>query len=232
MSTTIEMIDLCGRDAECERIEALLDEARGGRSAVLIVVGEAGVGKSALLDEACRRAGGMQVLRCRGIESEARLPFAALHQLLRPVLAHAQAIPPVQAHALHAALGMESDVRPERFLVAIAVLSLLAEAAATAPLLCLVDDAHWLDEASATTLVFAARRLVAEPVAMLFAVRDGEDARLDPLGLPQLRLGGLDSAAAGALLDRAAGGELSPHATGSPRRRPATRSRCSSCQPR
>jgi DNA-binding CsgD family transcriptional regulator len=212
MSTTIEMIDLCGRDAECERIEALLDEARGGRSAVLIVVGEAGVGKSALLDEACRRAGGMQVLRCRGIESEARLPFAALHQLLRPVLAHAQAIPPVQAHALHAALGMESDVRPERFLVAIAVLSLLAEAAATAPLLCLVDDAHWLDEASATTLAFAARRLVAEPVAMLFAVRDGEDARLDPLGLPQLRLGGLDSAAAGALLDRAAGGELSPDA--------------------
>jgi DNA-binding CsgD family transcriptional regulator len=200
---------LFGRQLESERIEALLEGARASRSGVLVLVGEAGIGKSALFDDACRRAGGMQVLRCRGIESEARLPFAALHQLLRPVLDHAQAIPPVQAHALRAALGMEAGARPERFLVAIAVLSVLAEAAATTPVLCVVDDMHWIDKASAATLAFVARRLVAEPIAMLFAARDGDDARLDPLGLPQLRLGGLDADATRSLLE---GIELSAEA--------------------
>ena len=166
MSTITKSPDattLFGRQLESERIEALLEGARASRSGVLVLVGEAGIGKSALLDDACRRAGGMQVLRCRRIESEARLPFAALHQLLRPVLDHTQAIPPVQAHALRAALGMEAGARPERFLVAIAVLSVLAEAAATTPVLCVVDDTHWLDEASAATLAFAARRRPRRP---------------------------------------------------------------------
>jgi DNA-binding CsgD family transcriptional regulator len=200
--------ELCGREDELERIDALLRGAQG----VLVLLGEAGIGKSALLEQAAGRAGGMTVLRCRGIESEARLPYAALHQLLRPVLDHAEAIPEVQAGALRAALGMESGARPERFLVAIAVLSVLTEAAAEASVLCLVDDAHWLDEASGATLAFVARRLAAEPVAMLLAARDGESAPLDLSELPHLRLGGLDEDAAGWLLDRSTSGELSAEA--------------------
>jgi DNA-binding CsgD family transcriptional regulator len=205
-----EPTTLCGRAAEIDRLEALLDSARASRSGVLVLLGEAGVGKSALLDDARRRADGMQVLACRGIESEARLPFAALHQLLRPVLEHVEAIPPVQARALCAALGMESGARPERFLVAIAVLSVLAEAAASSPVLCLVDDAQWIDDASAATLAFVARRLEAEPIAMLFAARDGDDAGLAPLALPQLRVDGLGPAASRELVDRGSGGALSP----------------------
>jgi DNA-binding CsgD family transcriptional regulator len=194
-----EPTTLCGRAAETERLETLLDGARASHSGVLVLLGEAGVGKSALLDDARRRADGLQVLVCRGIESEARLPFAALHQLLRPVLEHVEAIPPVQARALRAALGMESGARPERFLVAIAVLSVLAATAASSPVLCLVDDAQWIDDASAATLAFVARRLEAEPIAMLFAARD--DTGL--VALPQLRVEGLDDAAARALVERA-----------------------------
>jgi predicted ATPase len=154
---------LFGRDAERALIGALLDAARDSRSGVLALRGEAGVGKTVLLDDARERANDMHVLSARGVESESELPFAALHQLLRPVLDHAQAIPPVQAHALYAALGMKAGARPERFLVAIAVLSVLAEAAATTPVLCVVDDTHWLDEASAATLAFAARRRPRRP---------------------------------------------------------------------
>src|SRR5215217_668655 len=203
-------IPLHGRHAELERVGELVDAAREGHSGALVLRGEAGVGKSALLAAACNGAADMRVLACRGTESETQLPFAALHQLVRPVLCHADAIPPVQARALNAALGLESGARPERFVVSLAVLSLLAEAAEATPVLCTVDDAHWLDDASADILTFVARRLGAEPIGMLFAAREGDDARFDPLALPQLRLEGIDEAAARALLDRCFGGALSP----------------------
>jgi hypothetical protein len=169
---------LHGRRQELDQIDDLLRAARGSRSAVLVVRGPAGIGKTALLDEARARAADLQVLACRGTELETRLPFAALHQLLRPVLDHVGAIPAIQAQALRCALGLEGGShRPERFLVSLATLNVLAEAAERGPLLCVVDDAHWLDDASADILVFVARRLDAEPIAMLIAAREEEEAR-------------------------------------------------------
>src|SRR4051794_12587168 len=149
------------------------------------------------------RADGMQVLEARGIESEAELAFAGLHQLLRPVLGRLDALPQLQVRALRAAFGLQQG-SGDRFLVSVAVLSLLAEAAEQLPVLCVLDDANWLDEESASALVFAARRLEAERVALLFAARDGDLRRLDAAGLPEVRAGGLDRAAVGSLLaDRA-----------------------------
>jgi DNA-binding CsgD family transcriptional regulator len=191
---------LHGRRAELDRIALLLRACRTARSEVLLLRGQAGIGKSALLEEARRGAADLQVLSCRGTESETELPFAALHQLVRPVLGHIDAIPPVQARALRCALGIEPQPRAERFLVSLATLSVLAEAAERQPLLCLVDDAHWLDDATADVLAFVARRLDAEPIAMLFAARDEHDARVEALGLPQLPLGGLDADAARAVI--------------------------------
>jgi hypothetical protein len=201
---------LYGRDVELSRIGALLDGARRSRSGVLVLRGEAGVGKTALLEDARDRARDMRVLAGSGIESEAELPFAAVHQLARPVLQDVDALPGPQASALRGALGAEDGRSGERFLVSLAVLSLLAEAAEERPLLCLVDDAQWLDDASADALVFVARRLEAEGIAMLFAAREGEARRFDAPGLPELPLGGLDSAAAGALLEDQAGAALAP----------------------
>jgi DNA-binding CsgD family transcriptional regulator len=195
-----------GRDLERSRIGELLDGARASRSAVLILLGEAGVGKSALLDDAREQAEGMRVLTASGVESEAHLPFAALHQVVRPVLGLVDNLPQPQAAALRGALGLSEGGGDDRFLT----LSLLAETAERQPLLCLVDDAHWLDEASADALVFAARRLEAEGIVMLFAAREGENRRFEEPGLPELRVGGLDPAAAGALVDDAAGVALSP----------------------
>jgi DNA-binding NarL/FixJ family response regulator len=201
---------LVGRDAERARIGALLDGARRSRSGVLVVRGEAGVGKSALLEDAREQAHDTRVLRSRGVESEAHLPFAAVHQLVRPVLHHLDELPAPQAAALRGALGLETGGGDERFLVSLAVLSLLADAAEHRPLLCLIDDGHWLDHASADALVFVARRLEAEAIVMLFAAREGEARRFDGPGLPELRLGGLDREAAGALIDRHA--DVSPEA--------------------
>jgi predicted ATPase len=164
--STIEVL-LYGRDAERSIIGGLLEGARESRSGVLVIRGEAGVGKSALLEDARERAPGMQVLACVGVESESALPFAALHQLLRPVLRHLQKVPRPQADALRGALGLAAARGDDRFLVSLAVLSLLAEAAEQRPLLCLVDDAHWLDDASADALVFVARRLE-ETIAFSF----------------------------------------------------------------
>jgi DNA-binding CsgD family transcriptional regulator len=203
---------LYGRDAERSRIAQLLNGARESRSGALVLRGEAGVGKSALLEDAREGTRGMRVLSSRGIESEAHLPFAAVHQLLRPVLCHLERLPEPQAGALRRALGLETGVGDDRFLVSLAVLSLLAEAAERCPLLCLVDDAHWLDDASADALVFVARRLEAEGIAMLFAARDGEIRRFEALGLPELSLAGLEPEAAGALIDRQVGLALSPEA--------------------
>ena len=203
---------LYGRDAERSRIAGLLEGARAGRSGVLVLRGEPGVGKSALLEDAREQAGGMTILSGCGIESEAHVPYAGLHQILRPVLSDLDPLPVPQARALRAALGLEAGVADEWFLVSLAVLSLLAEAAERQPLLCLVDDAHWLDDASAESLVFAARRLEAEPIAMLFAAREGEVRSFDAPGLEEVRLTGLDAESAAALLARHTDGPLSPRA--------------------
>jgi predicted ATPase len=201
---------LLGRRDELERIDGLVRDARRSRSAVLLLRGPAGIGKSALLGEARLSAADMQVLACHGTEAETRLPYAALHQLLRPVLDRAEAIPDIQARALRCALGLEFGSRPEPFLVALAVLSVLAEAAEAQPLLCVVDDAQWLDEATADALLFVARRLEAEPIAMLFAAREERDERLEAPGLEELHVAGLGDEAAHAIVERASGGALAP----------------------
>jgi len=196
---------LYGRDAERSAVTALLDAARDSRSGVLVLRGQAGAGKSALLQDAVEQALDLQVLEARGIESEAELAFAGLHQLLRPILGQVDGLPGPQATALRAAFGLEQGRVEDRFLVSVAVLSLLAEAAERRPVLCVVDDAHWLDEASANALFFVARRLEAEGVVVLFAARDGDPRRFGAVGLPELEIGGLDGVAVAALLaERAA----------------------------
>ncbi|WP_411104842.1 AAA family ATPase [Streptomyces sp. cmx-4-9] len=189
-----------GRDGERERIRGLLAAARGGESGVLLVHGEAGIGKTALLDYAAEQATDGRVLRVEGIESEMELAFGGLHQLLLPVLDLVQTLPAPQAAALRAVFGMSGDGVRDRFTVGLAVLTLLSGAAAGGPLLCLVDDAQWLDQLSVDLLAFAARRLRAEGVVMLFAVRDGEAGAVVE-GLPQLLLEGLDDGSAAALLE-------------------------------
>ena len=181
---------LLGRAAERELLDRLLENVRAGQSAVLVVRGEAGVGKTALLHYCARQASGFRVARIAGVESEMELPFAGLHQLCAPMLGRLGALPQPQQAALGVALGLSSGPAPDRFLVALAALSLLAEVAAERPLLCLVDDAQWLDGASGQVLGFVARRLLAESVAIVFAVRDPTDER-ELLGLPELRLAGL-----------------------------------------
>src|SRR3954447_2321906 len=157
-----------------------------------------------------RRAGGAPVLATGGIESEAELPYAALHALLHPVLDRLDGLADVQAHALRGALGLGPDAGEHRLLRSVAVLSLLAEAAERAPVLCLVDDAHWLDAASAETLAFVARRPDVDRVACVFATRDGAGGSFDPAGLDELPLGRLSPAAAAAPLERPAGEPLAP----------------------
>ncbi|GAA0954710.1 LuxR C-terminal-related transcriptional regulator [Actinocorallia libanotica] len=179
---------LYGRQEE----QSVIDELLEGRCGTLIVRGEAGIGKSALLEYAAAGARA-RVLRVAGVESEADLPFAALHLLLRPGLEHVEALPPQQAEALRGALGLGGTIQGDRFLVGLATLSLLVELSSAGPVVCLVDDAQWLDGESADALLFAARRLHDEPVAVLFAVRDGD---LPSRGLPELRLRELDAEAA------------------------------------
>src|SRR6266568_969550 len=187
---------LHGRSAETARIDELLAAARDGRSSALVIRGEAGVGKTALLDYAAAAAG-MRVLRGTGIESEAELPFAALQLLLRPGLDRLGLLPPPQAGALRGAFGLAEASGADQFGVGLAALSLLAELAGDGTLLCLIDDAHWLERASAAALLFAARRLDEEGVVLLLAAReDGFDAP----GLAELPLGRLDHDAARALL--------------------------------
>ena len=163
---------LYGRLGEQERVRALLDAARDRRSGALLVVGEPGAGKSALLDEARAEARDMAALEARGVQSESRLPYASLYQLLRPALGALERIPQAQAAALESALGLREDAAPDLYRVPLAVLTLLAEVAEEGPLLCIVDDAQWIDHDSEQALVFAARRLHAEGAAMLFAARE------------------------------------------------------------
>jgi DNA-binding CsgD family transcriptional regulator len=201
---------LHGRDAERSVIAALVDGARASRSGVLVLRGQAGAGKSALLQDAVEQAADLRVLRARAVESEAELDFAALHQLLRPVLHRVDRLPPPQAAALRVAFGLEQGSGVDRFLVSVAVLSLLAEVAEEQPVLGVVDDAHWLDDASAQALGFAARRLAAERVALLLAARDAAPRRFQDSGLPELRVEGLGRVAAGALLVERAGPGVAP----------------------
>jgi DNA-binding CsgD family transcriptional regulator len=189
-----------GRASERMEIERLLELAREGRGGALVVRGEAGVGKTALLRQAMEDAAGFRVLRALGVEFEAELPFAALHELVGPVVHLVDGLPGPQARAIKAALALEDIENPDRFSVYAATLGLLAAAASERPLLCAVDDAHWLDPASAQAFAFAARRIDHEPIAMVFATRDPELSPFSGPGLTELRLGALPVEDAKALL--------------------------------
>src|SRR5579863_1447184 len=191
---------LIGRDRERQRIGAALAQARSGTSATLALVGEPGIGKTVLLGHAAAQAAGMQLLRARGIESEAQIPFGSLLELVRPALEMLGQIPAPQAAALESALALRPGTAHDRFAVGAATLSLLAAYAERAPVAVLVDDAQWLDGSSAQALLFAIRRLVADPIAVLVAVREGEPSLLDGADLPVLRIGGLTSAEAALLV--------------------------------
>src|SRR5579864_1034825 len=170
--------ELLDRHGERAVLDGVLEQARWGSSAVLVVRGEPGIGKTALLDYAAGRAVGFRVIRAWGVESEMELAFAGLHQLCVPMLGRLDQLPRPQRDALAVAFGMREGPAPDRFLVGLAVLSLLADTAEDQPLACLVDDAQWLDRATVQCLAFAARRLLAEPVALIFAARQlGGDHR-------------------------------------------------------
>jgi len=196
------MDGLVGRESECTKIDRLLEAACAGDSGSLVVRGEAGIGKTALLAYAADRADAMTVLRCTGVESESDLVFAGLYGLVRPILAHLGEVADRQSVALTGALGLTPSAGTDRFLVSAALLSLLAAAAEARPVLCVVDDAQWLDTPSAVALVFTARRLRAERVAMLFSAREGDPHRFETPGLQELVLTGLDDSSASALLAR------------------------------
>ena len=191
-----------GRLRERQALDRLLDSVRGGESAALVIRGEAGIGKTELLHYCARQASGCRVARIAGVESELELPFAALHQLCGPMLGSLAALPEPQQRALRIAFGLVPGSASDRFLVGLAVLSLLAEMATERPLVCLVDDAQWLDVPSAQVLGFVARRLLAESIVFLFAVREAVDQRLFP-ALPALTVEGLTGEDARAFLTAA-----------------------------
>jgi len=192
---------LLGREAEQRVVDELLQTARGGRSAVLVLRGEPGIGKTTLLDYAERSAGDMTVLRCAGIQAEHEFPFAGLQQLLRPYLGLLDRLPPPQEAALRGAFGLSFDPVQSPYLVSLGLLSLLAEVCEYGSVLCLIDDAHWLDRPSQEALAFAARRLEAEPVALLMASRQRRGQRFEAAGLPELDLDGMDEGSAQTLLE-------------------------------
>jgi DNA-binding CsgD family transcriptional regulator len=198
---------LWGRRQQCEALDGLLADVRAGRSRVLVVSGEPGIGKTALLGYAAETAQDFQVVHAEGVESDMELPVAALHQLCGRMLSRLDRLPGPQRAALGVAFGLRSGRAPDRFLVDLAVLGLLSEVAADQPLLCLVDDAQWLDQASAQALAFVARRLDAESVALLFGTRDPAAAG-DLAGLPGLVVEGLPDADARALLASVLPGRL------------------------
>src|SRR3954447_25291688 len=188
---------LLGRAEERAVLDRLLGDLRGGESAVLVLRGEAGIGKTALLDYLVESASGMTIARALGVESEMELAFASLQQLCAPILDRRHRLPGPQRQALEIVFGLSAGAPPDPFLVGLAVLSLFSEVAEERPLLCVVDDAQWLDHASALTLAFVARRLLAEPVGVVFAAREtGEELR----HVPELEVQGLGSGDARALL--------------------------------
>jgi DNA-binding CsgD family transcriptional regulator len=188
---------LIGRAVERATLDRLLDAVRGAEGRVLVLRGEPGVGKTALVDDAIGSAPDLRILRAGGVESEMELAFAALQQLCAPVLDRLGRLPGPQQSALRVAFGLSGGEAPDRFLVGLAALSLLSEVAEERPLLCAVDDGQWLDEASAVALAFVARRLLAEPVAIVFVTREPVPALS---GLPELVIGGIDDDAARRLL--------------------------------
>ncbi|UBU09106.1 AAA family ATPase [Nonomuraea gerenzanensis] len=198
---------LRGRQAECERLDRLVATVQGGRSSVLILRGEPGIGKSALLEHTRDSATGCRLTRAAGVESEMELAFGGLHQLCAPFLDHLPHLPEPQREALSTAFGLSAGTPPDRFLVGLAVLSLLADVAEKEPLICLVDDAQWLDTVSAQTIAFVVRRLLAERIGLVIAVRD-HHLETELAGLPQLDLGRLGDGDARALLDSATPGRL------------------------
>ena len=198
---------LRGRHNERDVLNRQLQRVRAGESSVLVVRGEAGVGKTALLEYVAERASWCRIVRIAGVESEMELAFAGLHQLCAPILDGLDGLPGPQRDALRVAFGLHGGDTPDRFLVALAVLSLLADVAERQPLVCLVDDAQWLDRASAQTLAFVARRLQAERIAIVFAVREPHEVK-EVTGLPELVVGGLADPDARWLLASAIPGRL------------------------
>ena len=197
--------ELRGRRRECDLLDRLLDAVRTGESRALVVRGEPGVGKTALLEYLVEHASGCRVARAAGVESEMELAYAGLHQLLTPMLDRLERLADPQRHALGTAFGISPGPAPDRFLVGLATLSLLSEVAEEHPLVCLVDDEQWLDHASAQVMAFVARRLVAESVGLVFAAREPSD---ELAGLPELAVEGLAEADARALLAAALSGPL------------------------
>jgi DNA-binding CsgD family transcriptional regulator len=191
---------LSGRRAEREALNRLAESVRGGDSRALVLHGEAGVGKTALLEYLAGHPAGCQTARASGVQSEMELPFAALHQLCAPMLDHVAALPAPQRDALRIVFGQSAEPTPDRFLIGLAMLGLLSSVAEERPLLCLVDDQQWLDRASALVLAFAARRLGAESIGLVFATRNPGG---DLAGLPDMRVAGLPDADARVLLDAA-----------------------------
>src|SRR5258708_984727 len=196
---------LTGRRSERGVLDRLVDAVRAGEGRALVVVGEPGVGKTALLDYLAGQASGCRVVRATGVQSEMELAFAGLQQLCAPMLDRVERLPVPQRDALRTAFGVSAGPAPDRFLVGLAVLSLLSEMAEERPLVCLVDDQQWLDRASAQILVFVARRLAAESVGLVFAARVPGD---ELAGLPELVVEGLREADARALLDSVLTGPL------------------------
>ena len=190
---------LCGRASECETLREIVSAAQSGSSQVLVLRGEAGVGKTALLGQVIELAPGFPRVEVAGVQSDMELAYAGLQQLCAPLMTHIDGLPEPQREALNVAFGRGVGPTPDRFLVGLAVLSLIAAAANDQPLLCVIDDAQWLDQVSLQTLAFVARRLVAEPVVMVFAARDRGAEVL--MGLPVLVIGGLSDIDARGLLD-------------------------------
>jgi DNA-binding CsgD family transcriptional regulator len=193
-------VSLLGRADECALLDGLLDDVRRGESRSLVLRGEAGIGKSALLEYLIGSAKDLTVARAVGVESEMELPFASLHQLCGPLLDGLERLPGPQRGALEIVFGIASGPAPDRFLIGLAVLSLLSEAAEQRPVLCVVDDAHWLDQASALTLAFVSRRLLVEPVGVVLAAREPGD---ELQHLSQIEVSGLAESDARALLSSA-----------------------------
>src|ERR1700751_287617 len=200
-----QAMKLIGRHTECGVLNRLVDAVCAGESRAIVLSGEAGVGKTALLDYVAEQASDCHVVRAAGVQSEMELPFAALHQVCAPALGNLERLPVPQRDALRIAFGLTGGSAPDRFLVGLAVLSLLADVAEQQPLVCLVDDEQWLDRSSAQVLGFGARRLVAEPLGLVFAARIPS---IDLAGLSELKVEGLRAAEARALLDAALVGPL------------------------
>ncbi len=193
-------ICLLGRASECALLDGLIEDVRRGEGRSLVLRGEAGIGKSALLQYLIECAAGFRVVRAVGVESEMELAYASLHQLCGPLLDRLGRLPAPQREALEIVFGLSAGAAPDRFLVGLGVLSLFSEVSEERPLLCVIDDAQWLDQASALTLAFVARRLLAEPVGIVFAARQpGEELQ----HVPELEVRGLSDRDARALLGSA-----------------------------